>query len=269
MTPGLPDVDAETTDMNVASTLTACLDTACPDRSQPAATIAAETADAFSVACTECDLAMEADHRIANHLALLGAYVEARSRSLQRESSGLTAETVQLVFSGLSSQIDAISRLHRALAMRQVSPDLMVGEFLHHVCEPFTSGLSGAVVLSEDFDLGCRVCADHILPLTQIASELISNAIKYSHPDGGAGNIWVRCLQIAPGAVEVRVEDDGPGLPKLFDPAAATGLGFRLIRGLAAQIGAEFGVDSSPSGSSFWLRVESAPLSDGGLIQAR
>lgn len=240
-----------------------------PDRVRRPASPAAEARGSRSILCTDCDRAAEADHRIANHLALLSAYVTTRSKSLLNDPSDLTHDGVKLALDSLTSQIDAISRLHRALATRGQDLDFAVGEFLHQACEPFTSGLSGRVVLTEDFDRGCRVRADRILPVTQIASELISNAIKHSHPNGEAGNIWIRCQSVSPGTVEVRVEDDGPGLPKLFDPVASSGLGFRLIRGLAAQIGADFGFDTSPSGSRFWLRLDAAAPRDGGLIPAR
>lgn len=72
------------------------------------------------------------------------------------------------------------------------------------------------------------------VPLGFIASELVTNSIKYAK-----GKITVS-LQTAPiGGCVLSVSDDGPGLPAAFDPAAMNGTGMKIIAALVRQIHGE------------------------------
>ena len=55
------------------------------------------------------------------------------------------------------------------------------------------------------------------------------------------------------GRLMLAVSDDGVGLPEGFDPQTAKGLGFRVMRGLAATIGAELQIESTCLGLCFRL----------------
>jgi len=58
------------------------------------------------------------------------------------------------------------------------------------------------------------VRSDEILPLTQIASEVITNAIKYSHVRGETGKLTGRCHSLPGGELEFRKSlTMEPGLP--------------------------------------------------------
>ena len=94
---------------------------------------------------------------------------------------------------------------------------------------------------------------------TQIVSEVITNAIKYSHARGEPGKVSVSCHSLADSQLEIEIIDDGTGLAQPFDALTAGGLGLRLIRALTGQIGAQSGFQSSVAGTRFWLRLESAP----------
>lgn len=209
--------------------------------------------------CDGCDLTREADHRIANHLAMLSSYVDLRQKELGQIDDDSTRASVQLAFDGIKTVIDAVSRLHRALATSTHGAGVDLAEHIRHVCAPLQSGLSGAIELTEDVAGCCHVRSEQVLPLTQIVSEVITNAIKYSHTGGEAGRVSVHCRPVDHGELEVEIVDDGRGLPQDFDPLNAKGLGFRLVRALTAQIGAQSGFESSAAGTRFWLRVQRSP----------
>jgi two-component system, sensor histidine kinase PdtaS len=89
-----------------------------------------------------------------------------------------------------------------------------------------------------------------------IFSELISNATKYAYPEGRRGELRVSLLQ-REGAVELRVEDDGPGLPPGFDHQTSSSMGFALLRMISDQMRADLVVESPPEGGvSVLLRFE-------------
>jgi len=123
-----------------------------------------------SEVCADCNLLVEADHRIANHLAMLRSYLHLKEGEFARQPREVSRESVGLILASLDAQIVAVSQLHRALAAhgRQTCTDL--AEQLHTTCAPFLSGLSGATTITEDFERGCRVEPDQVLARTQIVA---------------------------------------------------------------------------------------------------
>jgi len=118
--------------------------------------------------------------------------------------------------------------------------------------------------------LSLEVCADLDLPrlrldpdmITQVVSNLVSNAIKFT-PPGGAIAVSVRRLG---DGVECAVTDGGVGIPaaalaRLFRPfergadplrAGGTGLGLSIVKAIIERHGGQVTVDSKPGrGSRF------------------
>ena len=219
--------------------------------------------------CDECDIVREADHRIANHLALIEGFVRLKAAEMVRRpiDSGGDSD-VQLLLESIRAQIGAVARLHRSLAADgKVSPDL--GEHLRNICTPLGIALGGRIELVQDFPPGCFVRQDLVLPITQIVAEVITNAIKHAYPSGERGLIFARCHGDQSGAVWIEIADNGPGLPDAFDPETGGGLGFRLLRALGKQLGAVMAFDSTVSGLRFQLTLpasSAAPSPSAGAV---
>lgn len=195
----------------------------------------------------------EADHRIANHLALLAGFVRLKASDLARKSSDPSGEDVQLALGAISSQIVAVARLHRSLT-RDGSAPTDLGLHLHDVSASL-SVLCGNVEIIEDFADGCLVQPDQILPLTQIVSEVLVNAVKYARPADARTMIMARCSREDDGGIRVEIADNGRGLPDTFDPKLDDGLGFRLLRAFARQLQAHIEFESSRAGLCFRLTL--------------
>ncbi|MDP3852452.1 sensor histidine kinase [Phenylobacterium sp.] len=211
--------------------------------------------------CDDCRLIEEANHRIANHLSMLAAFARLKAIEMARQSPAEpTGESVQLFLESIRTQIEAIARLHRSLAAngRRTSADL--SEHLHEVCAPLASLLTGRIELVEDFAPGCRAPTDQILPLTQIVSEAITNAVKHAYAPGQAGKILVRSRQPRLGALVIEIADNGPGLPVAVDAASGGGLGLRLMRALGKQLGARIEFRSQDAGLT--VRVTLPPAAN-------
>ena len=159
-----------------------------------------------------------------------------KEKNLARRPDAPTSRFHETGFRRLRARSTTVSRLHRWLGRKQ-GEFVDLGEYIHNVCAPFMSGLSVSIELTEDLQPGCLVRSDQILQLTQIASEAITNAIKYSHVKGETGKLLVRRRSAPDGQLEIDITDDGAGLQHLLDPSTSKGIGFRLIRAFPCRSG--------------------------------
>jgi two-component sensor histidine kinase len=197
----------------------------------------------------------ESDHRIANHLALLTAYVRLKTADMDRQRIAPSRKAVHVLLDGVGAQIAAVARLHRALASDNLPGSADLGEHLREVCAPFAGGLSGTARIVEDLAPGCVVRPEQVLPLSQIAAEVVTNALKHACDGPEPRSVLVRCRNDRAGDVRLEVIDSGGGFPAGFDPETGGGFGFRLVRGLSAKLGARITYESTASGVCFRLML--------------
>ncbi|MGZ6040135.1 MAG: sensor histidine kinase [Phenylobacterium sp.] len=205
------------------------------------------------------ELLAEADHRIANHLTLLLSYLRLKTADIDRQREAPSRQAIHVLLDGVGAQIAAIAKLHRAMVPGDLTGPVDLGLHLHEVCAPFAQGLGGTSRIVEDFEPGCVVRRDQILPLSQIAAEVVTNALKHSGDSAEPGLVRVRCLNDETGAVRIEVIDDGEGFAPGFDPSSDGGYGFRLVRGLGQQLGARIDFESTPLGVCFRLTLPEPP----------
>lgn len=203
--------------------------------------------------CGRCAMVEEADHRIANHLALLAGSVRLKAATFAQSSATPTRGEIRLMLEGVIIQIDTIARLHRSMAMGGQAA-AHVQTLLHDICRGFAATFPERLELIEDLPFDQLIAPKHVPALSQIVSELITNAAKHAGSDVQAGQIVVR-TRLAPGAaIVIEILDNGPGLPADFAPSAHDGLGLRLIRALIRKLGATISFDDIDPG----LRVQIA-----------
>jgi two-component sensor histidine kinase len=213
-------------------------------------------------------LAQAADHRFANHLALLSGFVRLKASDLARRPAVSSPAGVQLILESIGVQIDAMARLHRSLASERQTGWAELGEHVRDICAPLSTLLAGRIALVENISPGCCIAPDQIFPLAQIIAEVVTNAIKHAYPQGQVGTIVIHGRTDRAGAVVVEIVDGGVGLPDGFDTAKDSGLGFRLIRSLARQLKASVEVQSGQFGLCFRLTIAPGGASSPGGLGA-
>lgn len=202
--------------------------------------------------------ASEADHRIANSLAMISALVRMRAAAIVKAGGGLDADAVGRELRDAAGEIEVVARLHRLLSRAPDDSLLNVCDYLEEICEVVagTPSFAAQITLERTFARDCNLSRDRVLPIALIVNEVITNAAKYAHPSGVPGKVLLTCGASADGReVRISVADDGVGFSDGFDPVKEGGVGFRVIRALCEQIGARHVFVSNPLGTTFTLDV--------------
>lgn len=192
-----------------------------------------EATESARAAGEETDLLLrELRHRVRNDLTNIIAIVRMQAKSAPEEAA--------THLRAAADRLQVLAKVHQRLSRQGHSPVVEMRPFLRDLC----SELRTTLLPLKPVALECDV--DEIsLPSTRavsvglIVNELVTNAIKYGYPDGREGTISVY-LECSGGTVEVGVEDDGVGFEVATIQNEGTGLGHRLVRSLAAQLGGRF-----------------------------
>lgn len=182
----------------------------------------------------------EADHRIANNLASLSGAIRLQRNAVSRSGKSLNAREVCLLLDDISARIEVNARLHKSLALAVNGAGVNLGNFVRDIAEMIgTLGGEGKIKLTVNHSGEGFIEPRHALHAGLITAELLTNAVKYAHPTGLAVIVQVHCATNDDGSFLVEVTDDGVGFPENFDPTADGGLGFQLMRALAAGLNAK------------------------------
>lgn len=191
-------------------------------------------------------LSKESEHRFLNGLQLVNSLLTSQSRSTKNPE-------VARELAVAANRVAALGRIHRHLHKLDGLESIEFRRYLEELCDDLSDVASGEVaeqllsVEGSEIELP-RSAA---VPLGFIASELITNSIKYAK-----GKIHVSLEAMAEGEAELTVSDDGPGLPDGFDPARTRGLGMKIVAALVRQVKGElsFGKGRLDRGSRFTVR---------------
>lgn len=192
-------------------------------------------------------LLQEVNHRVANSLALVAAFV-------QLQKSGLSDPQARTALEGTQARITAIAGIHRSLYTsgdaRSVQIDVYLKALLADMHSAMASHRPDAFLVTADPVL---VPTDKAVSLAVIVTELVTNACKYAYPQGRSGSIRVRAVAVE-GQLSVSVEDDGVGFPGGGAPQG-TGLGTRIVHAMASNLGATLHHDRQHTGTRMTLTM--------------
>jgi two-component sensor histidine kinase len=201
------------------------------------------------------DIVQEANHRIANSLTLLVSLVRMQAGSLAKRDRALTNAEARLMLEGVAARIGTISQLHRLLSHVPGDGVTSLKPHLREVTDTLVSALSSteqAITVTHSGD-DCLVLVRQVQPIILILCEVFINAMKYAHPSGVPLAMSVDCMPVTDGRLIVTISDDGVGLPDGFEAHKSQGLGFRVMRSLAAEAGANLAIESGALGLCFRL----------------
>lgn len=185
---------------------------------------------------------VEVNHRVANSLQLVSAFVHMQSRSVgNAEARSALGDTQR--------RIAAIAQVHRRLYTGNSVNKVDMAEYLSALLGELEETWStpeaprALTLTAEPIELG----TDKAVAVGVIVNELVSNACKYAYAATGSGGVRIEFLAAEGDNFMLRVEDDGCGMPA--DGAIkGTGLGSKLVGAMAATLKATIDYDATHKG---------------------
>jgi two-component sensor histidine kinase len=175
-------------------------------------------------------LIRELYHRSKNNMQVV-------SSLLMLHSGELEAEADKRVFRDVISRIGSMSLVHQKLYESKDLSNIDMAEYLRDLAA-LTARSYGASPEKVGVELDLESVSmpiDTALPCGLVVSEIIANALKYAFPEGREGRIGIR-LRLGEGdIVELRIADDGVGLPEGFRIESQGKMGLKTLRNIVTH----------------------------------
>jgi len=188
-------------------------------------------------------LLQEVNHRVANSLQLVSAFVHMQSRMLDEEES-----VAKAALDDTQRRIAAIAQVHKRLytsdSVESVDMEGYLGSLVDELGETWSTPKAPREIRLMAEPL--RLATDKAVALGIIVTELVTNACKYAYAPDRSGEVRVTLADAGNGRFVLRVEDDGCGI----EPGATkgTGLGTKLITAMAQTLKAKLEHEPSARG---------------------
>jgi two-component sensor histidine kinase len=189
----------------------------------------------------------EVNHRVANSLQLVSAFVHMQARHAESSAQAALADTQR--------RIAAIAQVHRRLYTSDSVDKVDMADYLAALLgelEETWSTPEAPRWLSLSAD-PLRLGTDKAVAVGVIVNELVSNACKYAYSPDTSGEVRVE-LRGHGDDFLLKVEDDGRGMP-LDGAVHGTGLGAKLINAMATTLRAHIAYDPDHGGVRATLRA--------------
>lgn len=170
----------------------------------------------------------EVHHRVKNNLQNIAAILRMQTRRCKSdEAKQHLSDAVNRVLS-MSVIHEFLSQdEHRAINLRDVCQRIA-----NQVVQVANSPEKEAQV--QVHGPSVRLPASQATPAALVVNELLLNAVEHGLANRPRGKIDVRVNDLGD-AVELRVEDDGSGLPPNFKPEQSTSLGLQIVHTLVTD----------------------------------
>ncbi|MDM7255584.1 MAG: histidine kinase dimerization/phosphoacceptor domain -containing protein [Paracoccus sp. (in: a-proteobacteria)] len=205
-------------------------------------------------------LLKEVHHRVKNNLQLIASIINMQSRVIDDADAKRVLRSVQDRVGSLAS---IYKNLYQAEHLDAVEADRLIGDIVNQMVNASVAPGQGLRIETEIEPL--TLLPDQAVPLSLLATEAFTNALKYAGaPPGDAGpSVRVSLTSPEPGLAVLEVRNSmGEGV----EPVEGTGLGSQLIEAFAMQLEgeAEVGPVTGEKGDEFRLSlrfpVEGVPV---------
>ncbi len=178
-------------------------------------------------------LLKEIHHRVKNNLQII-------SSLLRLQSEHVTDPDALAIFKESQNRVNTMALIHEYLYQSPDMAHINFSEYIHNLVSNLTisHGIKPGmlkVVIEVD---PLRLDLDIAIPCGLIITELVSNALKYAFPRPTPQNqIFIGFHEIPSKSYQLKVKDNGVGLPEDLRLDTCPSLGLRLVRAMTHQLG--------------------------------
>lgn len=206
-------------------------------------------------------LLKELHHRVKNNLQLIASIINMQSRVIEDEDALRVLRSVQDRVSALAT---IYRNLYQAEHLDHVEADRLIGDIINHMTNA-SVGPGRALKIDTQIQ-PLTLMPDQAVPLSLLATEAFTNAVKYAGIPPGDDQAWVRVTLQQQGAYKAVLQiinstsnDQNPS------GSEGSGLGSQLIDAFAMQLDgrAEHVMDGHSFALHLTFRIDKLPVSDG------
>ena len=214
----------------------------------------AERTAALSHSLLEKDaLLREVHHRVKNNLQVITSMLRLESGRSEHPAS-------RSVLQDMQDRVRSMALLHETIYRVGTFSAIDLGDYLRQVATQALRALqSGTEGIQLRLNLGHLMAGlDQATPCGLLVNELLSNCFKHGFPAGQGDEVWVSLQPLdADYQWRLQVRDSGVGLPPDFAARRQSGLGLKLVDGLADQIGGRLEIGP---GATFTVVFRCTPI---------
>ncbi|MFC0513005.1 histidine kinase dimerization/phosphoacceptor domain -containing protein [Mucilaginibacter angelicae] len=178
-------------------------------------------------------LIKEIHHRVKNNLQVVMSLLNTQMHHIQNEE-------VVNALKDSQNRLYSISLIHQKLfqndnvSLVEIRPYII--DLMKYLCDTFH--FSQEITFDIQVD-ELYININQAIPLGLILNEAITNIIKYAFPGNRPGKVTVIFHVREDGNYELRIADNGLGLPSGFEFSSSNTLGMVLMHGLSEQLGGD------------------------------
>lgn len=185
-------------------------------------------------------LLKEVHHRVKNNLQLIASIINMQIRVIDHDDAKRVLRSVQ---DRVTSLATIYRNLYQAEHLDSVEADRLISDIINQMGHASVDAGTGLRIETQLDPL--TLIPDQAVPLSLLATEAFTNAIKYAGPDGQGHPPWVRVnlSKQSPGRMVLTISNSiGETEPK----AEGTGLGQQLIEAFTEQLGGRIEILHNP-----------------------
>ena len=201
---------------------------------------------------TERDtLIKEIHHRVKNNLQVVASL-------LSLQSSFIKDEQIKMLFRYSQYRINSMGIVHEMLYKSDDLNRIDYGAYIRELVNVLIMSMKGdkskIALVTEVKNIFLNI--DTSIPLGLMVNEIITNSLKYGFSDSEEGTITVMMNKLSTFTYELKIGDNGSGIPSHVNFRNTKSLGLKLIHKLALQLHGNIEMDNSKIGTNYIITFQ-------------
>ena len=196
-------------------------------------------------------LLKEVHHRVKNNLQIVTSLLNLQSYTINDTRT-------KDIFDVSLNRIKSMASVHEMLYKSSDFSKIEYQTYLNTLISGLLNSIKGeSEMIKVDInahDLNLNI--DTSIPLGLLITELITNSLKHGIPGDSEGEIYVHLSCQADDSLELKIGDNGVGLPEDFDLENSESLGLQLVQSLIEQLSGSCKKDKSKKGTHIIIEFQ-------------